>query len=36
MTAGELFVLLDALLDIPATYKEDVRRLLMREEMLRL
>jgi carboxyl-terminal processing protease len=36
VSAGELFVLLDALLDVPGTYKEDVRRLLQRQEMLRL
>jgi hypothetical protein len=36
VSAGELFVLLDALLDIPGTYKEDVRRLMQRQEMLRL
>jgi carboxyl-terminal processing protease len=36
VNAGELFVLLDALLDVPGTYKEDVRRLMQRQEMLRL
>lgn len=36
VSAGELFVLLDALLDVPGTYKEDVRRLMQRQEMLRL
>jgi carboxyl-terminal processing protease len=36
LTAGELFVLLDALLDIDGTYKPDVRRIGARQEMLRL
>jgi carboxyl-terminal processing protease len=36
VSAGELFVLLDALLDVPGTYKEDVRRLIQRQDMLRL
>jgi carboxyl-terminal processing protease len=36
ITAGELFVLLDALLDVKGTYKPDVRRIGSRQEMLRL
>jgi len=36
LTAGELFMLLDALLDVSGTYKPDVRRLIQRQEMLRL
>lgn len=36
LTAGELFVLLDALLDVQGTYKSDVRRIAARQEMLRL
>lgn len=36
LTAGELFVLLDALLDIKGTYRPDVKRIGARQEMLRL
>lgn len=36
LTAGELFVLLDLLMDVKGTYKPDVRRLGQRQEMLRL
>jgi carboxyl-terminal processing protease len=36
LTAGELFILLDSLLDVPGTYKADVRRIVQRQEMLRL
>ena len=36
VAAGELFVLLDALLDVQGTYKDDVRRIVQRQEMLRL
>jgi carboxyl-terminal processing protease len=36
LTAGEMFVLLDALLDIRGVYKPDVRRIGARQEMLRL
>jgi carboxyl-terminal processing protease len=36
LTAGELFVLLDLLMDVKGTYKADVRRLGQRQEMLRL
>jgi carboxyl-terminal processing protease len=34
--AGELFVLLDALHDIAGTYRPDVRRIVQRQEMLRM
>jgi len=36
LTAGELFVLLDVLLDVKGTYKPAYRRLVQRQEMLRL
>ncbi|HYE62081.1 MAG TPA: S41 family peptidase [Phycisphaerales bacterium] len=36
VAAGELFVLLDALYDVPGTYRADVRRIIQRQEMLRL
>lgn len=36
LTSGELFVLLDLLMDVKGTYKPDVRRLGQRQEMLRL
>lgn len=36
IAAGELFVLLDALLDVQGTYKDDVRRIVQRQEMLRM
>lgn len=36
VAAGELFVLLDALLDVKGTYKPDVRRIIQRQEMLRM
>jgi carboxyl-terminal processing protease len=36
VAAGELFILLDALLDVQGTYKPDVRRIIQRQEMLRM
>lgn len=36
LTSGELFVLLDALMDVSGKYKPDVRRIGQRQEMLRL
>ncbi len=36
IAAGELFVLLDALFDVSGQYKDDVRRIVQRQEMLRM
>lgn len=36
LTAGEMFVLLDTLLDVSGKYKNDVRRIGQRQELLRL